>query len=286
MHSLHPTGRIGPAWLTGLVLALGLTSAASAQDQGAFGGVIRIDIDAFGAGSGQITFSELAIGSINPIMYPGAYGAPPDGVTVGFGGFFEGQSIGTRATCPQGAAVTGCVVGTPLAPLRLAMSAPATAIRQDRANPRSPALSGTPLFNGPVSFVFDRDIAGVGLAGGFFDVRESTAIRAFDRQGRLIGGVRNLNTGMDYMALVTEDGTDRIAGVQFSLVGAESAGFAIDDVSFARSGNLVRDNIQGLKPAPEMAPDMTPDMALPQGEVPAMRLVPGMQLSRPITATP
>jgi hypothetical protein len=264
----------GVAVLAGLAVA----TAAAAQDKGAFGGVIRIDIDAFGAGSGQITFSELAIGSINPIMYPGSYGAPPDGVTVGFGGYFEGQAIGTRATCPAGAAVTGCVVGDPLAPLRLAMSAPATVIRRDNANPRSPALSGSPIFNGPVSFVFDRDVAGVGLAGGFFDVRQSTAIRAFDRQGRLIGGVRNLNTGMDYMALVTEDGTDRIAGVQFSLVGAEGAGFAIDDVSFARSGNLARENIEGLKPPP----DQIPEQVAPQ----VMTLVPGIQVIRPLGATP
>lgn len=242
---------------------------AFAQEKGAFGGVIRIDFSAFGAGAGQITFSELARGTRNPIFHPGAYGAGPDGVTVGFGGFFEGQSIGTRATCPAGAAVTGCVVGRPVAPLRLAMSAPATRIADDGANPRSPALSGSPLFNGPVSFVFDRDIAGVGLAGGFFNVAESTAIQAYDRQGNLIGGVRNLGTGMEYLALVTEDGSDRIAGVQFSLVGPEAAGFAVDDVSFARSGNLVRENIEGLKPEP-----------------PTVSLIPGMQLSRPLNPTP
>ena len=252
-----------------LALAAPLAAPVAAQDKGAFGKVIRIEFDAFGAGAGQITFSELSIGTRNPIFQPGAYGAGPDGVLVGFGGFFEGQAIGTTATCPAGAATSGCVVGKPVAPLRLAMSAPDTRIQSDGSNPRSPALSGSPVFNGPVSFVFDRDVAGVGLAGGYFDSPRSTAIQAFDRQGNLIGGVRNLGTGMEYLALVTEDGTDRIAGVQFSLVGPEGAGFAVDDVSFARSGNLVRDNITGLKP--------------PEPQVP---LIPGMQLSRPLNRAP
>jgi hypothetical protein len=224
---------------------------AMAQDRDALGSVIRIEIDAFGADSGKITFSELALGSINPIFSAQAYGGQPDGVMVGFAGYFEGQSIGTRATCPPGAVPSGCVIGRPSAPLRLAADAPPVMIVEDGANPTSPSLSGSPIFNGPVSFVFDRDIAGIGLAGGYFNSIGGTAIQAFDREGNLLGAVLNVRNGMDYLALVTEDGSDRIAGVQFSVVGQEDAGFAIDDVSFAKSGQLNRDKIEGIRPVPD-----------------------------------
>jgi hypothetical protein len=45
---------------------------------------------------------------------------------------------------------------------------------------------------------------------------------------------------MQYLALITEDGSERIAGLQFSLVGPEPAGFGIDDLSFsfAKRGQL------------------------------------------------
>lgn len=223
----------------------------AAQNAASFGSVIRIESDAFAADAGTITFSELALGSINPIFSASAYGGPADGVMVGFAGYFEGQAIGDPSVCAPGAVRTGCVTGVPAAPLRLAQSAPSVFIANDNANPTSPSLSGTPRFNGPVSFVFDRDVAGVGLAGGFFDNANGTAIQAFDRNGNLLGGVRNVGTGMEYLALVTQDGSERIAGVQFSIVGSEGAGFAVDNVSFALSGQLVRENIDGIKPLPE-----------------------------------
>ncbi|ETD89855.1 PEP-CTERM sorting domain-containing protein [Rhodobacter capsulatus] len=253
--------------LMALALATGGGDPARAEMSGEFGSVIRIPREAFGPDAGEITFDELPRGSRNPIYAPPTYGAPEGGVIVGFGGFFEGQAIGTAATCPPGAALTGCVIGTPLAPLRLAQTAPATQIRQDGANPHSPSLSGTPVFNGPVTMIFDRDVAGVGLAGGYFDTPQSTAIQAFDRQGRLIGGVRNLGTGMEYLALVTGDGSDRIAGVQFSLVGAEGAGFAIDDLSFGKSSQILRENVAEL--AAQEAQKRTPGLEA------------GIQLSQP-----
>ena len=228
--------------VTGLVTGQG----ALAQDQGQFGKVIRIERNAFAPDAGQITFSEFGLDVRNPAYEPGRYGAKSDGVRVTFGGYFAGQRLGTRGQCPRGASLTGCVVGTPISPLRLDPRAPATFIADDGANPRSPSLSGSPRFNGPVTILFDRDIAGIGLAGGFFDTERSTAIQAFDRRGNLIGGVKNISTGMEYMALVTEDGSDRIAGLQFSLVGAEPEGYAIDDLSFALAGQIRRDQVPGL----------------------------------------
>lgn len=236
-----------------VALALLLAGPVLAQDNGAFGNVRRIELDAFLPEAGRITFSELPLGTRNPVFYPSSYGAGPDGVYVGFAGYFEGQGPGTPATCPAGAPLSGCVGGSPVAPLRLAAGSPNTMIVEDSSNPNSPALSGSPKFNGTVSFVFDKDLAGVGLAGGYFDAVETTAITAFDRSGRVIGGVRNLTEGMDYLALVTADGSNTIAGIQFSLVGAEPAGFAIDDLSFAFSSQLDPEKIEAAEPpTPEL----------------------------------
>jgi len=208
--------------------------AASVQAQ-----VIRIDQSAFTAQAGKITFSEFALGTNNPVYAPVNYGGVAGEPTVSFGGFFMGQAIGTVATCPPGAAVTGCVVGNPTAALTLDAASPHTFIASDSSNPTSPVLSGSPQFNGPVSMLFSVDVAGVGLDGGFFDAAHSTGIRAFDRNGNIIGSVDNNGTGIEFLGLVTADGLAHIAGLQFSIVGDEPFGFAIDNVFFGQAGQVI-----------------------------------------------
>ena len=210
------------------------TAAASVSAQ-----VIRIDQSAFTAAAGLITFSEFAGGTVNPTYTPANYGGAPTAPTVTFGGFFNGQALGTAATCPPGAALTGCVVGLPTATLGLAAGSPNTFITGDGANPTSPVLSGSPTFNGPVSMVFSVDVAGVGLDGGFFNAAHSTAIRAFDRNGNVIGSVDNVGLGIEFLGLVTADGLAHIAGLQFSIVGSEPAGFAIDNLRFGEAGQVI-----------------------------------------------
>jgi hypothetical protein len=225
------------------------TAPAFAQynSQGAYGKVIRIDRSGFKPNAGRITFSEKPIGTSNPVYRPSDYGGDSKGITVTFGGFFAGQRMGTAATCQGGGALTGCVVGKPSDPLTIDSSAPATQIATDSASPDAPVLSGTPRHNGPVSMLFEPNVAGVGLQGGFFDALKTTSITAFDRFGRQIGGVVNLAKGIEYMALVTEDGSETIAGLQFSLVGPELNGFAIDNLSFARRGDL-QDSVAPARP--------------------------------------
>src|SRR5690606_15342513 len=128
--------------------------------------------------------------------------------------------------CP-GAAASACVVGSPTGSLALDPSSPNTFITGDGANPTSPVLSGSPLFSGPIAVLFDIDLAGVGFSGGFFDAVGSTGITAFARDGSLLGTVSNFGLGIDFLGLVTDDGTAQIAGVFLDLVGAEPAGFAI-----------------------------------------------------------
>ena len=232
--STQPWGtwrRFAPAIAIAGVLTAGATEAA----------VIRIDEAAFVAGSGLITFSEFAVGTVNPTYAPADYGGGAGSPTVSFDGFFEGQSAGTTnpAACPAGAAVSGCVLGNPSSPLGLEPASPDTFITTDASNPTSPVLSGTPTFNGSIAILFDVDVAGVGLDGGFFNAVGGTAITAFGRDGSLIGAVMNTELGIEFLGLVTDDGTAQIAGLLFSLVGSEPFGYAIDNVRFGIQGQVV-----------------------------------------------
>jgi PEP-CTERM motif len=224
-----------PSFLPKALVAAAMLAAFGAQAQ-----VIRVDESAFTAAAGLITFSEFASGTVNPTYAPATYGGGASAPTVTFGGFFSGQSLGTAATCPAGAALSGCVVGAPTgASLSLDPNSPSTFIATDGSNPTSPVLSGSPQFNGPITILFSSDQYGVGLDGGFFNNPHSTAITAFDRQGHVIGLVSNNNDGIEFLGLVTANGSAEIAGLQFSLVGDEPAGFAIDNLRFGVAGQVI-----------------------------------------------
>jgi hypothetical protein len=222
-----------------LIRVLCITAMATVLGAGAAqAGVIRIPIGSFTAAAGLITFSEFPLGTVNPVYTPAIYGGGAGLPTATFDGFFAGQSLGTAATCPAGAALTGCVVGTPTDPLALAAASPNTSIVNDASNPTSPVLSGSPIFNGPISIFFDTDVYGVGLEGGFFNAIGGTAITAFDRHGVNLGSVTNTGLGIEFLGLVTDDGLAHIAGLQFSLVGPEPFGFAIDNLRFGLPGQV------------------------------------------------
>ncbi|HYZ64041.1 MAG TPA: PEP-CTERM sorting domain-containing protein, partial [Acetobacteraceae bacterium] len=201
--------------------------------------IIRIPEASFTAGAGLITFSEFALNTINPTYTPADYGGGAGSPTVTFGGFFTGQSLGTTGTCPAGAAVTGCVVGTPTGPLSIDSGAPQTFITTDGAMPTSPVLSGSPRFNGPIGIAFSTPQSGVGLIGGFFDAVGSTAITAYDATGSEIGSVTNSQIGSEFLGLVTADGSAIISGLLFHLVGSEPAGFDVDNIRFGTGSQVV-----------------------------------------------
>ncbi len=198
----------------------------------------------FTAAAGVITFSEFAGGTQNPTYLAADYGGGAGAPTVRFGGFFTGQSLSATpgADCP-GAAASACVVGSPTGALSLDAASPVTFITGDGANPTSPVLSGRPTFNGPIAVLFDTDQAGVGFDGGFFNAAGSTGITAFARDGSLLGTVANTGLGIEFLGLVTNDGQNRIAGVFLDLVGAEPAGFAIDNLRFGVRGQVVTPGI-------------------------------------------
>jgi hypothetical protein len=214
------------------VAALCLTQAQA--------GILKVAPGAFIAGSGLITFSEFILGTTNPTYLPATYGGGAGSPIVRFDGFFTGQSLSATPAvdCPGGSP-SGCVVGTPSGPaLSLAMTGSDSTIVNDGANPTSPVLSGVPTFNGPIGILFDTDQVGVGLDGGFFNAIGGTSITAYARDGSLLGSVINEALGIEFLGLVTDDGAARIAGLLFSLVGAEPAGYGIDNVRFGIVGQV------------------------------------------------
>lgn len=215
-----------------LAAALVVPAAANAA-------VIRVAAGDFVAGAGLITFSEFAVNTQNPVYTPGDYGGGVGSPTVTFDGWFEGQSLSLNpgVDCP-GAAATACIVGNPANPLTLDADSINTFITTDGSFPSSPTLTGAPRFNGPIAILFSIDLAGVGFDAGYFNAANSTGITAFARDGSILGTVSNNGLGIEFLGLVTDDGSEKIAGVFLDLVGAEPAGFNIDNLRFGRAGQV------------------------------------------------
>lgn len=238
-----------------LVLLALLAGAAGAAAQDV---VVRVENRQFKAGAGLITFGEVPINTMNPVYPPNRYGGGSGSPTVHFGGHFLGRRIASPQECPPGAVATGCLSGTPTAPLRLdpASAGARTADCPLHSDGRTrdcvpPGLGGLPLWNGPIAIWFDRDIAAVGLDGIGFNAIGGTAITVYDRQGRVLGRSVNRRMPTDFIGLATSDLSPRIAGLEFHLVGAEPAGFGIDNVRFGAPDQV---DLPGVTPAPPPPP--------------------------------
>lgn len=114
-------------------------------------GIVRLEERAFLAGAGLITFSKPRMGARNPSYSPQSYGGGPNAPNVTTGGWFVGQRLSgsARRDCP-GAAASACVVGQPVAPLRLDPRGPGTMIARDgamrsRTRPGARVLTGRSL---------------------------------------------------------------------------------------------------------------------------------------------
>jgi len=229
------------------ILAVGGLLATSASIANA--AVVRVTEANFDAGAGIITFSEFAIGTVNPTYTAADYGGGAGSPTVTTGGYFTGQSLSATPgiDCP-GAAASACVVGTPTGSLSLDAGSPDVFITTDGAFPTSPTLSGSPRFNGPIALLFDVDQLAVGFEGGYFNAIGSTGITAFSRDGTILGTVANETIGIEFLGLISATGVAEIAGVFLDLVGAEPAGFNIDNLRFGVAGNIIVP--PGVSPVP------------------------------------
>lgn len=187
--------------------------------------LINLGAGSFTPAASVITFSEAdhPYGQKDPVYNIG-------GNTVSFGTNFVGQSVTggfplTLTGSPTGGALTLVANG-------------GTQITGDGANPTSPVLSGSPIFNGPISILFANPVAAVGLSGGYFNAIGATTIEAFDTTGASLGKIVNSMLGIEFYGLFDSTGSN-IAGVSFYITGDEPAGFAIDNVTFGDANVVV-----------------------------------------------
>ena len=180
----------------------------------------------------EITFDEQPVGTINPVYnflaVPGL-----GNETVSFAGTFMGQTV------TPGPVVT-LINHLPTGPLALNAAGPQTQITNDGApGATSPILSGSPIFNGPISVLFSTPVAAVGLKGGYFDNAHSTSIEAYDATGASLGILSNSVTGFEFYGLADASGQNVISGISFYVTGDEPAGFEIDDLTFGAAQAVV-----------------------------------------------
>ena len=205
-----------------LGLALGLSSAQAA--------LVNLGAGSFTPAATIITFSEYALGTVNPSYSLAAGSLGTVGVT--FAGSFVGQTI-------TGGGVK-TLTGTPTGPLTL--GAGDTFITSDGANPTSPVLSGTPQYNGPISVLFSVPVSAVGLSGGFFNAIGATSITAYDGAGAVLGTITNSQLGIEFYGLADSTGAAVIKGISFYITGNEPAGFVIDNLTFGGSEVVIPPN--------------------------------------------
>lgn len=214
--------------LVALALAAGALQATAT--------VVSITPDA--AGPVRINFDKEALGSSNPVFAPADYGGGAGAPTVSFAGFFAGQ--GLAGACGFDSSLA-CLEGTPSGPLSL-NSGSIAVVTTDTQRLNSPQVlagtgpNGSP-FTGPIAILFSSGISAFGLDGGWFDAPGSTSMSAYDRQGTLLGSVRNDRTGIEFLGLGSDDGTDPIAGILLQFVAAEKAGISIDNLRFATAAS-------------------------------------------------
>lgn len=187
----------------------------------------------FSQSTAKITFKEVPADTFNPVITPNLYGANNSAPSLSFNSMFEGQSYSPdeNRDC-QGATPLGCIIGNPSSPLSLSTDRYTRDIRVVSDSNLSDSRGLGTQDNAAYSILFDKDVASVGLTIGQFDAAGKSEIKVFDRRGTLLGKVNNTKIGNEFFGFASDDGKDKIAGIQVSLV-APDDGYHIGDIAFA-----------------------------------------------------
>ncbi|MBP0019501.1 MAG: hypothetical protein J7647_18360 [Cyanobacteria bacterium SBLK] len=203
-------------------------------------GVLLVEEDSFSSPTGQITFNERSSNLWTARYEPSAYGGGTEAPTVTFRAFFEGQNYSEDSDRDCGGSMgLGCIVGNPSAPLALASTN--AYVRSAQARAESSASNGMVLDtqnHAAYSAYFDRDVARIGVRILGFNEEGRTAIKVYDRQGRLLGRVSNHRRGDEFFGFATEDNEDRIAGLQVSMLESEFNGYLLGDIAFVQKVDI------------------------------------------------
>ena len=193
----------------------------------------------FSRSTGKITFKEVPADTFNPVITPNLYGANDSAPTLSFNSMFEGQSysLDENRDC-QGATPLGCIIGNPSNPLSLSKDRYTRDIRVVSDSNLSESRGLGTQDNAAYSILFDKDVASVGLTIAQFDAVGKSEIKVFDRSGTLLGKVTNTKTGTEFFGFATDDKTDKIAGIQVSLL-APDDGYHIGDIAFVQKAYVL-----------------------------------------------
>ncbi len=112
-------------------------------------------------------------------------------------------------------------------------------ITSDGSNPTSPVLSGSPLFEGDITGKFvipgtdtPTIVESFTLDAGYFNELNSTRIEWFDPAGEKLGQMTNSILGIERFNITGGN----IASWKIGIIATETAGYAIDNVSFTPVG--------------------------------------------------
>jgi len=135
-------------------------------------------------------------------------------------------------------------VGTPVSsqykPRGIIFGGDSPFITTDASNPTSPVLSGTPLFTGAITGTFvrpngtKRKVGHFSLDVGYIDNPGSVAVTAFNSSGATLTTISVNQTGIVPITVKAAG----IASFSVAETSSETAGFAIDNVSFPTSLDL------------------------------------------------
>lgn len=211
-------------------LPLCLLMGALCAPIGAHAALVNLGPGSFTPLATQITFDDVPVGTINPVVNFVALPGLGD-ITVSFAGAFIGQSV-------TGAFPT-TISGQPMGPLALDPATQVIVANDSAPGATAPILSGVPTYNGPVSVHFSKPVAGVGLKGGYFDALAGTTIEAFNASGQSLGSLTNSTLAFEFYGLADSTGQNVISGISFYITGNEPAGFAIDNLTFGAAAEVV-----------------------------------------------
>jgi hypothetical protein len=212
-------------------VALGLLAASPAITSAQ---VTAVGANAFGGSDPVITFDDtpqVPLGSQDPSYTFNS----PDGseITASFGGTFIGQVASDQNTSP----VT-LTTDQPTGPLTLDPNGSTVFTTDDPASSTSPVLSGTPLFEAPISILFDHPVSKVGLTGGSFAAPDSVLMQAYGANGTILGSTTNSLSGFQFLGLADTTGANSISGISIFITASSpdvsassTSGFEIDNVT-------------------------------------------------------
>jgi hypothetical protein len=174
----------------------------------------------------EITFSEVGLGTVNPVynfLNAGTLGA----VTVSFGASFAGQTL-------TGSPLT--LTGSPTNSNPLTLGAGTVSTVSDGGTGAVLAGDGGPFFGtyfGPISVLFSVPVAAVGLEAGPFAIEAGlTTIMAFSADGSVLGSFTNPVTGFQFFRLADSTGAAVIKGISIYRTGSAPDPFSIDNLTF------------------------------------------------------